>query len=94
MRSLALLACCLSLSACATDGTTTVASVSSQTVTAADALYQAASIAGGNLVTLGKLDQAKYRDLDNQAYAVLLEIRAGKATIADLQAITNQLGAQ
>lgn len=76
----------LALSAC--NGTPTVQSVSSQTVTSADALYTAASIAGGNLVTIGKLDPTKYRDLDNKAYAVLLEIRAGNATLTDLQAVT------
>lgn len=89
MRSTLILSLALSLSACA--GTTSVSSVSAQSVASADALYVSASIAGENLVTLGKLDVARYRDLDNQAYAILLEIRAGKATVDQLQAITSQL---
>jgi hypothetical protein len=60
-------------------------------VTAADALYTAAPIAGGNLVTLGKLDAATYKTLDNAAYAKLLDVRAGKATLDDLQALTTAL---
>jgi hypothetical protein len=79
------LACSAPLASC---GPTNVNSVSAQVVISADAIYTAASIAGGDLVALGKLDQARYRQLDNQAYAILLQIRAGKATIDQLRAVT------
>lgn len=90
MRKLAILLACVGLSACAAGGGS-VATVSAQTITSADALYIAAEKAGSALVIAGTITPDKFHSLDTTAYGVLLQVRAGTATIADLTAVTQLL---
>lgn len=87
-RTILAIGLCAALSACSATG---VQSASAQTVTAADALYIAASIAGEEGVKLGQIDKATFQARDQQAYQMLLLVRAGKATVDQLSAITNTL---
>lgn len=64
----------LFLAACATTQT-------AQTLLGANALYTAASEAGETAVKAGTLDKAKFKDLDNKAYAALVAFREGRITI-------------
>lgn len=87
-----LMAC--SLSACAFDGGSTVQSasnVAAKATTAANDFYTHASRAGEDLVKAGLLDKAAYQAADAKAYAVLVNVRAGRATFAMLVAATAPL---
>lgn len=98
MKRIALIiALCASLSAC---GPTTVQSASAQSVTAADAAYTAYSIALEQKLNISGVcaapastactaAKADFHAKDSQAYAELLAVRAGTATIDQLYAITN-----
>jgi len=83
----------LALPGCAFDGSTvqTANSVASKTVIAANDFYTHASRAGEDLVKAGLLDKAKFQAADAKAYAVLIEVRAGRATFATLVAATAPL---
>jgi hypothetical protein len=83
------LAAALALAACAPAGLSTT---TARGVIAADALYTSASLAGHDAVVAGAMTGERYRDLDNQAYAILLRIRAGKARIDELQPVAALLG--
>ena len=77
-----IIAACLALAGCATSGgLNTPAAIASRTVGSADAAYIAASTAGQTLVAAGTLEQAKFRQLDNDAYAALLSLRANAAAV-------------
>ena len=65
--------------------------MSAKSTIAANDLYRAASRSGEDLVKLGLMDKAKFKALDAQAYAVLLQVRAGTASVAQLAAITAAL---
>lgn len=85
-----LFAAALALAACTN---TTVQTVGSQAVVAADATYVAASKFGETMVKLGKLDKTRFKDLDNRAYAALLAVRAARnsANATDVTTATANL---
>lgn len=85
-----ILAAALALSACNQGA---VQTAGSQAVVASDATYTAASKFGETMVKLGKLDETKYKDLDNRAYSALLAVRAARnsATSATIIAATTNL---
>lgn len=91
MKAIFLAAAMLGLSACSTAQTGAVNVAATRTVISADAMYTSASIAGQNLVDLGKMSKATYQQLDMEAYNVLLLVRAGKASLTDLTAATAKL---
>jgi hypothetical protein len=83
----------LSLPACSFDGATvhSASTVASKSVIAANDFYTHASRAGEDLVKAGLLDKATYQRADAKAYAVLLEVRAGRASFDMLVAATAPL---
>jgi len=81
----------LALASCAPAG---LSSTTARSVIAADALYTSASLAGHDAVVAGVMTAERYHDLDNQAYAILLRIRAGKAQVDELQPVAALLGAK
>ena len=91
MRKLAALALVLALPACTA---TTVQTASAKAVIAGDESYRAASAFGEALVASGKLDKAKYQQLDGEAYTALIALRSARAagTAADVQTATANLG--
>lgn len=72
---------CLALAGCSLGG---VNSASSQAVIGADDVYTAAERAGQALVQNNLMDKAAFKTDAAAAYKVLLAIRAGQATMADL----------
>lgn len=86
---LAVIALCVS--AC---GPQQIDTASTRAAIAADASYEAASKFGQDLVSLHKLDEAKFRELDGKAYTALLAVRAARATGAapDRATATANLG--
>lgn len=92
-RAFLALALVASLSACAFDGSTvqSTSTVATKAEIAANDFYTHASRAGEDLVKAGLLDKAKYQAADAKAYAVLIEVRAGRATFAALVAATAPL---
>jgi hypothetical protein len=84
---------CLSLGACSFDGSTVQSAntVATKSVIAANDFYSHASRAGEDLVKAGLLDKAKFQAADAKAYAVLIEVRAGRATFSALVAATAPL---
>jgi hypothetical protein len=72
------------LSACAGLSSITVSQVADETRASADAAYITALKAGQLAVTLGKLTPDAYKVDAAQGYAVLLQVRAGTATLAAL----------
>jgi len=80
MRKIFAIAGALALAGCATTGLT-VAQLSDETRASADAAYIAAVKAGQVAVTLGKLTPAAYKADAAKGYAILLQVRAGTATV-------------
>lgn len=58
---------------------------SNQSLLSANALYTAASNGGEALVRAGQMDKERFKEMDRQAYAALLAVRAGTATMDDLR---------
>lgn len=89
-RLLIAAAAVLSLSACGDvgGGVQSANTVATKSVIAANDLYRSASKAGEDLVKLGLLDKAKFQTADAKAYAVLIDVRAGRATVSQLAAAT------
>jgi len=81
----------LPLPACAPTSIESASTVSAKTVIAANQIYTSASRAGATLVLQGLLDKAAYQRADAKAYAVLIDVRAGRATLAQLTAATAAL---
>jgi len=81
----------LSLGACQTTGS--IKTTSMQVVIGWDNSYIAASKAGQDLVTLGKLDAVTYHDLNRKAYLALTALRAAQTagTTADIATATANL---
>jgi hypothetical protein len=92
-RLLIAAAAVLSLSACGDvgGGVQSANTVATKSVIAANDFYTHASRAGEDLVKAGLLDKAKYQAADASAYAVLMEVRAGRATFSALVAATAPL---
>lgn len=65
-----------------------VNTVATKSVIAANDLYASASRAGEDLVKLGLMDKAAFKAADARAYAILLQVRAGHATLSQLSAAT------
>jgi hypothetical protein len=87
MKRLALAcAIALALPGCHPDGSTvhSASNVVAKGVTVANDFYRAASRAGEDLVKAGLLDKAAYQKADAKAFAVLVDVRAGRATFAML----------
>ena len=84
MRKLIVLPALMALSACAT---IPMAHVPAATVAAADAAYVAFEKASELAVRTGKMDLATFHQRNDQAYAVLLKVRAGESTLEALQAV-------
>lgn len=86
-----LIAACLALASCGPVGIQSANTIAAKSVIAANDLYAHASKAGEDLVKLGLLDKAKFQAADAKAYAVLIDVRAGRATVAQLSAATAAL---
>lgn len=99
MKRLLIAVALLSLSACGDVGggvqsagtIATVDNASKKTVTAAADLYRHASAAGEKLVKQGLLSKAAFKAADAKAFAVLIEVEAGRATLAQLATATAAL---
>lgn len=89
----AALALSIPLAGCAFD-TAVVSSASGKGIVAANNLYTAGSKSGQALVELGLLDKERFKVLDNVAYQTLLEVRAGRASLAQLQVAVNAITAR
>lgn len=83
------IAASLALAGCAQTPPVSVGTVAvTQSATAANRIYTSASAAGLALVNAGLLDRETFKAADTRAYSVLLEVRAGRATFAQLAAAT------
>lgn len=86
-----IIAACLALASCGPTNVQSAGTIASKATIAADDLYTHASRAGEDLVKLGLMDKAKFKAADAHAYAVLIQVRAGQATIQQLTAATAAL---
>jgi hypothetical protein len=78
----------LACAACASIPSTNLATrVPIATVVAADTAYVAFEKASEIAVRAGKMDLATFHQRNEQAYAVLLKVRAGQSTLEALQAV-------
>ena len=87
MRKLPIMLACAALSACAT---VPLGHVPAATVAAADAAYVAFEKGTEIAVRAGKMDLPTFHARNDQAYSVLLKVRAGEATLEALLAITGK----
>jgi hypothetical protein len=83
-----IIAASLALASCGPTNVQSVNTVATKSVIAANDLYAAASRAGEDLVKLGLMDKATFKAADARAYAVLIQVRAGHATLSQLSAAT------
>jgi hypothetical protein len=86
-----IIAACLALASCGPTNIQSAGTIATKGVIAANDFYTHASRAGEDLVKAGLLDKAKFQAADARAYAVLVDVRAGRATFSALVAATAPL---
>jgi hypothetical protein len=81
----------LALAGCTQGSVQSASTIAEKSVTSANQVYVTASKAGMALVNAGLLDKTAFKAADAKAYAVLINVRLGRATFADLATATAAL---